>query len=359
MSIAPTTDLPTDLPIGLPADLPAGLSDGLSNGTDAGLPTDDFARVADPHRRELLVHCYRILGSIQDAEDLVQETMLRAWQAYPRFEGRSSVRVWLYKIATNACLRALQQRRRLPLPSGLGAATQDPTPTEMARTTDLWIEPIPTALLDDAPGADPAEIAGRRESVRLAFIGALHLLPARQRAALVLREVLQFSAQESAEILDMTPQAVASALQRARKQLATVRLSEHDVVQLPEPAVRDLLDRYVRAFESADVTALLELFREDIILEMPPIALWLTGREAVGRFLARQLEACAAFRLVPAEANGQPAFGVYQREPDRVWRARSIHVLDITATGITRLTSFLDPSLFGIFGLAPALPRGN
>jgi RNA polymerase sigma-70 factor, ECF subfamily len=313
---------------------------------------EDFSELAAPYRRELLAHCYRMLGSIHDAEDLLQETMLRAWQGYPRFEGRSSLRVWLYRIATNACLRALSQRQRLPLPSGLGAPNPDPGPADLERTAEAWMEPFPTALMPP----DPAEVAVRRDGMRLAFVGALQLLPARQRATLILREVLEFSAEETADVLDMTVAAVNSALQRARKQLATLRVTQDDVVEVTEPARREMLDRYVRAFETSDVRLLAALLREDIVIEMPPVALWIAGLEPVLRFLAEQFPVCGQFRLLETSANGQPAFAVYRRQADGAFVPRGIHVLSMTAAGIDHLVSFLDPALFPAFGLPPALP---
>jgi RNA polymerase sigma-70 factor (ECF subfamily) len=211
---------------------------------------------------------------------------------------------------------------------------------------------------DPAAGvtADPAEITVRRDSMRLAFVGALQHLPARQRATLILREVLQFSAEETADVLDMTVHAVNSALQRARKQLATVRVTEDDVVELTEPARRELLDRYVRAFENSDLELLFSLLREDIVIEMPPIPLWIAGYRPVTRFLTGQVPTCGTFRLVETSANGQPAFAVYARREDGRYHPRGIHVLRLTPTGIDWMVSFLDPSLFPLFGLPEILP---
>ena len=316
---------------------------------------DDLAELAAPYRRELLAHCYRMLGSVHDAEDLVQETLLRAWQARDGFEGRSSLRVWLYRIATNACLRALERRERLPLPSGLSAAATDPQwPVRRADPGVLWVEPIPDPWLV-SPGSaagDPAAIAVSRESVRLAFVSALRHLPARQRAALILRDVLAFSAVETAEILETTTAAVNSALQRARAQIAMVSADEQDVDEPTEPAARVQLERFVRAFEQADMAGLLALLREDVILEMPPVRTWFAGRDAVVGFLStRVVTSPGRFRMVPVAANGQPAIAAYIWGEDRRWHAQDIHVLTLTAEGVSHIRVFLDAELFELFGL--------
>jgi RNA polymerase sigma-70 factor (TIGR02960 family) len=236
----------------------------------------DFAALAEPFRPELLAHCYRMLGSIHDAEDLVQETYLRAWRAFGSFEGRSSVRRWLYKIATMACLTALQTRSRRPLPSGLGAPADDHrVAVAPGETSVAWLQPAPDALF----GADdPAVVVASRTGVRLAFIAALQFLPARQRAVLTLRDVLAFRTTEVAEMLDTTTAAVDSALRRARAQLAAAGPLEDDLVEPREDVRRALLDGYVDAFTRADPDALVDLLRADVELEMPPIPTWFTGR---------------------------------------------------------------------------------
>lgn len=317
------------------------------------IDSDEFSELAEPFRRELLAHCYRMLGSAHDAEDLVQETLLRAWRSYDGFEGRSSLRVWLYRIATNACLRALERRERLPLPSGLSAPSQDP---EQAMGSVLpearWLEPIPGAWLGDPDAADPGSIAVSRAGVRLAFIGALQHLPARQRAALILRDVLAFSARETAEVLDTTAVAANSALQRARAQIAAVAPTEDDVVEPTEPERKDQLERYVRAFETADVDELLRLLRDDVVLEMPPMPVWFSGRRTAGRFLVEQvLTSAGRFRLVPVDANLQPGFAAYLLGADGAFHAHGINVLTLTPTGIARMVVFLDAELFRVFGL--------
>jgi RNA polymerase sigma-70 factor (ECF subfamily) len=316
----------------------------------------EFVRLTDPFRRELLAHCYRMLGSIHDAEDLVQETYLRAWRSFDGFEGRSSVRTWLYRIATSACLTAIERRSRRPLPSGLVGPSDDPeAPLGPAQPGIAWLQPIPDALLA-APPDDPATMVASRGSVRLALVAALQHLPARQRAVLILRDVLAWRAVEVAELLDTTTAAVNSVLQRARAQLAQVAPAEDEVVEPTEPGHRALLDRYVAAFEEADITALTKLLRDDAVLEMPPFLTWFAGREAVGRFFAYQvLGSPGSWRMVPTNANGQPAVAAYLRGRDGVYHAHAIQVLTLTATGIARIDTFLDASLFATFGLYTTL----
>jgi RNA polymerase sigma-70 factor (ECF subfamily) len=330
-----------------------------------------MAEFAAPYRRELLAHCYRMLGSVHDAEDAVQETMLRAWQGFEGFEGRSSPRVWLYRIATNVCLRALERRTRLPLPSGLGAPAVDAEgPTAVVPGGARWLEPIPDALLaaGDEPGgglggagaADPANAAVARSSVRLAFISALQHLPARQRAALILREVYAFSAQETAEILESTVASVNSALQRARAQIAAVGPAEEQVREPTDPERKRQLERYLHAFEHSDIAGLTRILHEDVVLEMPPIPTWFRGRAAVGRFLAgRVAQEGGRVRMVPIAANGGPGYASYLRGEDGVWSAHAIHVLDPAPGGLARISVFLEPELFGVFGLAMSSSDGS
>ena len=317
----------------------------------------EFARLTDPFRRELLAHCYRMVGSVDDAEDLVQETYLRAWRSYAGFDGRSSLRTWLYKIATNACLSALEHRSRRPLPSGLGGPSPDPqAPPASARPEVGWLQPIPDALLAGSP-ADPAAVVVSRDSLRLALIAALQHLPPRQRAVLILRDVLAWRAAEVADLLDTTTVAVKSTLQRARAQLGQVAPVEDSIAEPAEAELRALLDRYVAAFENADVAALVRLLRDDVELEMPPTPDWFAGRPAVVRFFASHvLVEPGAFRLVVTEANGQPAVAAYRRDGDGVWRAHAVQVLTATAGGIARIVVFLDPGLFGRFGLPQVHP---
>jgi RNA polymerase sigma-70 factor, ECF subfamily len=320
---------------------------------------DDFQRLADPFRRELLAHCYRMLGSVHDAEDLVQETYLRAWRAYDRFEGRSSLRTWLYSIATRTCLTALEQRNRRPMPSDL-AESSDAPGGQLTRAPEVaWLEPIPDAYTGGDP-ADPAAIVASRESLRLALITALQHLPPRQRAVLILRDVLKWRAAEVAELLDTSTAAINSALQRARAQLDEVAATEDDAVEPTDRAQREVLDRYVTAFENADIAALVELFKQDAVWEMPPYLSWFRGRDRIGVCVARQCAPSAGdLRLVATAANGQPAFGLYKRGDDGVHHAHSLQVLTLTAEGITHVGAFFDTRLFRTFGLPDVHPASS
>jgi RNA polymerase sigma-70 factor (ECF subfamily) len=282
---------------------------------------------------------------VHDAEDLVQETYLRAWRAHQDYEGRSSLRTWLYRIATNVCLTALEHGSRRSLPSGLVAPSDDPArPPGRQRPELPWLQPFPDALLD------PADIVAARSRIRLAFVAALQYLPPRQRAVLILRDVLAWRSAEVAELLDTSTAAVNSALQRARAQLADAAPGEDDVVV---PTTTDaLLDQYVTAFERSDISGLTRLLREDVELEMPPFLTWFTGRAAVAGFLGGTvLRAAGSRRAVRTRANGQPAVATYLLEEDGVYRAHGIQVLDIANGTITRMVAFLDPTLFPIFGL--------
>lgn len=317
---------------------------------------DAFLADAQRHRRELLAHCYRMTGSLHDAEDLVQETYLRAWKAYDNFEGKSSVRTWLYRIATNTCLTSLEGRQRRPLPSGLGQPSADPQAEITERTDTAWLEPLPD--VHDAPG-DPQTIVGSRESVRLAFIAALQHLSPRQRAVLVLRDVLQWKAAEVGEAVGTSTAAVNSLLQRARAQLDAVGPSQDDVLVAPESdEARDLLAKYVNAFESYDMDALVELFTADSVWEMPPFDTWYSGpRDIVelSRFKC-PAEHPGDMRFVVTTANGQSAAGMYMRNPETGrHEAFQLHVLDIKPGGISHVVAFMDPTLFEKFGLAPHL----
>ncbi len=317
----------------------------------------DFDGLNDQYRPELLAHCYRMLGSVHDAEDLVQETYLRAWRSYGKFEGRSSMRTWLYRIATNACLTALDGKRKRPMPTGLGAPSSDPEGALVQQPEVPWLEPVPDAMVS-AESTDPATIVASRESIRLAFIAALQHLPPRQRAVLILRDVLKWRAAEVAEMLDMSAAAVNSALQRAHAQLDQVAPAEDQVVEPTSADQRELLDRYVEAFESYDVAAIVELFTKDAVWEMPPYTGWYQGAENIGRLIATACPAKAPgdMRLVATEANGQPAFGLYMRGDDGVHRAFQLHALDVTAAGVAHVGSFFDLRLFRTFGLPDTLP---
>jgi RNA polymerase sigma-70 factor (ECF subfamily) len=316
--------------------------------------SEDFAVRTDRFRPELLAHCYRMLGSVHDAEDLLQETMLRAWRAYDRYDPRrAGLRTWLYRIATNACLTALEQRGRRPLPTGLGAPPSDDPDQPLVRGEEVpWLQPIPDAML-----GDPAEVLSARGSLRLAFIAALQFLPARQRAVLILREVLDWAAADVASALDMTTVAVNSALQRARARLSEAGLTEDLIGEPTDPRHRALAERYAVAFENADLVALEKLLTEDAVLEMPPFVTWYTGRELYIRFMARIFTLRGtSWRMVPANANGQPALAAYTRTQDGRYTLHTLQVLTITESGISRNTAFQDQALFATFGLPTELP---
>ena len=310
----------------------------------------EFTGRTEPFRRELLAHCYRMIGSVDDAEDLVQETYLRAWRSFDSFEGRSSLRTWLYQIASNACLTALERRSRRPLPSGLGSPDQDADAgSSVAQPDVLWLQPLPDALVRPDRG-DPAAIAMSRESLRLALIASFQYLPPRQRAVLLLRDVLAFPATEVAEILGMTTAAVKSALQRARGRLEEVTPAADAISEPQEPQARALLDAYIRAFETSDPVALKQLLRRDATLELPPSADWFTGPRAIAEAV-RGLGSPGDWRMLAVAANGQPAAAAYHRQPDGSYRAYGIVVLTATPTGIARLVVFADPRLFRWFDL--------
>jgi RNA polymerase sigma-70 factor, ECF subfamily len=319
----------------------------------------DFATLADPYRQELLAYCYRMLGSVDDAEDQVQETMLRAWRAYSAFEGRSSLRTWLYRIATNNCLRAMESRGRRPLPSDLSSPAADPGgPLASTRPEISWLQPMPDALAA-GPSADPASVVSSRASIRLALIAALQYLPGRQRAALILRDVLGWHATEVAALLDVSVAAANSALQRARAHLAQAGISEDDLREPADPADRALLDRYAAAFESADLAALTDLLRLDATLEMPPQPYWFAGRDNVLQFLQSRVLTPGRFRLLPTAANGQPALAAYQAAANTVFEAHAVQVLTIRGGQLSRIVSFNDGTLLRRFGFPAELPASG
>jgi RNA polymerase sigma-70 factor (ECF subfamily) len=292
-----------------------------------------------------------MLGSAEEAEDLVQETYLRAWRSYDGFEGRSSVRTWLYRIATNVCLTAIERRGRRPLPSGLGGPAEDPEAPMVAGLEVPWLQPFPGALLA-GEYEDPAAVAVSRAGIRLAFVAALQYLSARQRAVLILRDVLELPAAEVADLLGTTTTAVNSGLRRVRAQLAQLLPAEDELAEPAEPDRRALLERFAAAIENADVSGLAELLREDVELEMPPLLTWFAGRQAVVRFLpGHLLTRPGQLRLVPVMANGQPAFAVYQHERDGAYHAHAVLVPMVTTTGIARIIAFQNPGLFASFGL--------
>ncbi|SCE69630.1 sigma-70 family RNA polymerase sigma factor [Micromonospora mirobrigensis] len=314
----------------------------------------------EPYRSELTGYCYRMLGSAFEAEDAVQDTFVRAWRSFERFEGRSALRTWLYRIATNVCLSMLTSAQRRVRPMDLGpAGSGDATDPGEPRPDEIWTGPAPDdRVLPER--ADPAEVIAGRESVRLAFVAALQHLPPRQRAVLILREVLAWSAQEVAELLDTSVASVNSALQRARATIAAADTGG-DVRRPLDEEQRALLARYVRAFEAYDLTALTALLHEDATLSMPPLPLWLRGPDDIAAWMAGTGRGCRGSRLAPTLANGQPAFAQYRPDPDGPGHVPwALIVLDISAGRIARLNYFLDTDhLFPLFGLPDRLEEGT
>jgi RNA polymerase sigma-70 factor (ECF subfamily) len=313
-----------------------------------------FAQLIDPYRRQILVHCYCILGSFEDAEDMLQETLLRAWKRLDSFQGRSSLRAWLYKVATNASLDALDSRRVRGLPKELYAQGDPTRPLPPPSKEVNWVEPIPDAWIDDQPNIYTEARYEVRESITLAFIAALQKLPGRQRAVLLLCDVMGWSSNEAAEILDMTTAAVNSALQRSRE---TLKQSERKTTpaRLNEQ-LSALLAQYVAAWETADSTALIAVLREDVALTMPPLPVWFSGRADVKAFLDGFLFRSAEpfkVKLEAIRANGSPAFAVYQMDQDGIYRAAAIHILTIENGQITEINDYLtfDNQLFSRFHL--------
>jgi len=324
---------------------------------------EEFRRLTEPYRREIQLHCYRMLGSLHDAEDAVQETLVRAWRGLSGFERRTSFRGWLYRIATNVCLTAIARRKQAArvLPESMGPPVSF-APLGASESEVGWLEPYPDAALegiaDLAPG--PEAHYELREAVRLAFVAAIQALPPRQRAVLLLRDVLGWSAGETATLLETSLAAINSALQRARATLAQRFPGGRPAAPpVPDDRQRRLLERYVKAWQASDVEGLVALLREDAVWTMPPWRQWYVGGEAVRAFLSwawrpgrrrRQL-------LVPTAANGQPAFGYYRAEEDaREWRAFGIQLLTLEDDAIASITTFVDERLFSAFGLSLSLP---
>lgn len=313
---------------------------------------DGFDRLIEPFRTELLAYCYRMLGSAHDAEDMVQETYLRAWRSREQYdETRSSLRTWLYRIATNTCLTAMEVRGRRPLPSGLVAATDPLEPLVLGENV-TWLQPLPDSLLD---AGDPARTVIERSSLRLAFTAALQHLSAGQRGALILRDVLNFSASESAEILGTTTVSVNSSLQRARIRVKQVGVR---LERLSEPSAteqRAWVDRYMKAFERADVEGLKRLLTADVIMEMPPMLNWFAGRDNYGQFMEWVFEKAGKdWRLLPVAANDQAGFAAYCRAGDG-YELHTLQIFTATTEGISRNSVFRDYEVFAIFGLANRL----
>jgi RNA polymerase sigma-70 factor (ECF subfamily) len=326
-----------------------------------------FGRLVEPHRAALDAHCYRMLGSVQDAEDAVQDALLRAWRGLARFEGRSALRTWLYTIATNACLKAIERRPKLVLPIDYGPATDPHDGPAAPLIESVWIEPYPDERLGLGDGAaGPEARYEQRESVELAFIAALQHLPARQRAVLIMREVLGFSGQEVADALDTTPASVYSALQRAHRSV-TERLPKRSqqatLRALGDDGLREIVDAFVAAWERGDVGALATMLTDDATIAMPPMPTWYRGREAVSDFLRRYpLAPGMRWSIVPIAASAQPAFAFYRWQADTgSFVAHSIEVLTLDGPRIADLTAFIAPEAFERFGLPPALdePRGR
>jgi RNA polymerase sigma-70 factor, ECF subfamily len=325
---------------------------------EASVARPELERALERHRVELRAYCYRMLGSAFESEDAVQETLVRAWRGYDRFEGRAALRSWLYKIATNVCLDMLKGRERRARPMDFGPAGAPVLENASIRDEVPWLEPVPDELV--VSGDDPAEIAAARESLRLALVSALQHLPPRQRAALILCEVLRWQASEVAELLDTSVASVTSALQRARATLDAREVAPGDAVALAatlEPADRELLERYVDAFERYDMEALTELIREDATQSMPPYDLWLAGRDDIMTWWFGPGIGCRGSRVVPAgSANGAPAFAQYKPADGGGYEPWALQVLELSAGGIAELSFFLDTErLFPLFGLPARL----
>ncbi len=321
--------------------------------TTGGTPTDivDLEAALEGHRRELTGYCYRMLGSGFEAEDAVQETMVRAWKAVERFEGRSSLRSWLYRIATNVCLDMVKGPQRRARPMDLGPSSTADSTLGSPRPEHAWVQPVPDAMVVPTEG-DPAEVAASRDSIRLAFVAALQQLPARQRAVLILREVLRWQATEVAELLDTSVASVNSALQRARATIAAGRTNGTDAPTLIVDADQQaLLARYVDAFERYDMDALVALLRDDAVMSMPPFALWLEGTEQIVAWLLGQGRGCEGSRLVATAGAGGPAFGSYKPAGDGTLQPWAIQIIELSDGRISGYHHFLGPELFGLFGL--------
>ncbi|WP_055568661.1 MULTISPECIES: sigma-70 family RNA polymerase sigma factor [Streptomyces] len=320
--------------------------------SDIAGTTADLDVTLEKHRVELTGYCYRMLGSAFEAEDAVQDTMVRAWRSFEKFEGRSSIRSWLYRIATNVCLDMLNAGNRRARPMDLTAAAPLAQAALNPRPDNTWLEPIPDARVLPTPG-DPAEAAIAKESVRLAFVAALQSLPPKQRAVLILREVLAWKASEVAELIDTSVASVNSALQRAR---ATLAERPEDDTAVSDPLDEDqqkLLERYVAAFEGYDMAALTALLAEDAVMTMPPFDLWLRGTADITGFMTTVGASCANSRLVPVNVNGTPGFAHYKPDPDNGGFAPwAIQVIEISEGRITGFHCFLDtPRWFPLFGM--------
>src|SRR4051794_6952768 len=310
----------------------------------------DFPTLTERYQRELLAHCYRMSGSVHEAEDLVQETFLRAWKASASFQGRSSVRTWLYRIATNVCLTNLEGRPRRPRPAGLGTPDQMAGDALEENHEIAWLEPVP----------DAAVVVAERDSIRLAFVAALQHLPARQRAVLIMRDVLRWSAAEVADALDTSTAAVNSALQRAHAQLAERGLTEDTVCNELTPTQEQLLERYVDAFWRKDVDSIVSLLTAEATWDMPPFTSWFKGPDSIGWLIGNECPGGAFdMPMLPTSANGQPAYGLYMRTPQGDFVPFQLQVLELGGDGVRHVTAFCDRRLFETFGLPPRLPADH
>ncbi|MFA5883387.1 MAG: sigma-70 family RNA polymerase sigma factor [Acidimicrobiia bacterium] len=315
----------------------------------AGAPDPALEQTLEEHRRELTGYCYRMLGAGSEAEDAVQETMLRAWRGFETFEGRASLRSWLYRIATNVCIDMARSPQRRARPMALGPSTRTAEAVlEEKLAEERWVMPVLDADVIDLAG-DPADVAMARESVRLAFVAALQHLPPRQRATLILCEVLRWSAAETADLLETSIASVNSALQRARATLAD--RNEAPLDALLDPAHRELLARYVDAFERYDIPLLVTLLRDDVVLSMPPWNMWLQGPDDVAAWLLGQGSGCRGSRLIPIEVNGTAGFGSYRMTRPGLWEPFAVQVIEVTGGRITGHHNFLYPEHFGDYGL--------
>jgi RNA polymerase sigma-70 factor, ECF subfamily len=320
--------------------------------------TEELEQLLARHRSELTSYCYRMLGSASEAEDAVQETALRAWRALDNFEGRAQLKSWLYRIATNVCLdmAAGGQRRARPMDLGPARSAEGPLGEALSETT--WLEPLPDSSLK--PETDPAERALAKESVRLAFLAALQQLPPRQRAVLILREVLRWKADETATLLETSVASVNSALQRARATLAASPPERSEVYEPLDPDQARLLERYVDAFERYDMDALTALLSDEARLTMPPYALWLEGPDEIRAWMLGQGAGCRGSRLVATAANGSPAYGQYRVAPDGGYEPWSLQVIELRDGRVTGINAFLDTAtLFPRFGLPPRLEHAG
>ncbi|HEY2200545.1 MAG TPA: sigma-70 family RNA polymerase sigma factor [Solirubrobacteraceae bacterium] len=313
-----------------------------------------FEELIEPYRAELHAHCYRMLGSVHDAEDALQDALLRAWRGLPQFEGRSSLRSWLYRIATNSCLRLIERRPNRVLPIDYGPPSDPHDDLAPPLVESVWIEPYPDAALADIFAAPDARYE-QRESVELAFVAALQHLPARQRAVLILRDVLGFSGAEVAAALDTTPASVYSLLQRAHATLddrVPDRSQQATLGALGDERLTEIVNRYVDAWVQADVDAIAELLTETAALAMPPTATWFRGRDVIAAFLrATALSGERSWQMMPTTANGQPAMGAYLRDSSGAYMPYGLTVLTLRADSIAEIISFRDPSAPERFGL--------